>query len=104
VGYIFSQKYPDFNFVVSFVLQLSVSLKLYIVSTPLHFLLCQSCCSLRNVSVVGQHMPFLGLITRSYHGWLSMMASLEPPFSALPRAPQPCVHHCLVEPFSMLFT
>jgi len=42
-------------------------------STPLHFLLllCQSCCSLRNVSYGGR---VLGLIKSAYHSWLSMMS------------------------------
>jgi len=42
----------------------------------LHFLplLCQSCRSLRNVSLGGR---ILGLIKSSYHGWLSMMMSSE---------------------------
>ena len=41
---------------------------LCIMNTLLHFLLCQSCRSLRNVSLAGLHIPFLGLIKRSYHG------------------------------------
>jgi len=54
-------------------------------NTPLDFLLlCQSCCSRRNVSYGG---CVLGLIKNAYHGWLSMMTSSEGPFSVLPRAP-----------------
>ena len=55
--------------------------------TPLlHFLLllCQSCCSLRKVSLDGR---ILGLIKSAYHAWLSMMTSSEVPFLVLPRAP-----------------
>jgi len=40
----------------------------------LHFLLCQSCRRLRNVSFGGPHIPFLGLIKRPCHGWLGMMS------------------------------
>jgi len=65
---------------------LSVFLKLCIMNTLLHFLLCQSCRSLRNVSLGGLHFSFLGLIKRSYHGWLSMMTFSEgSPF----QSPQP---------------
>jgi len=45
-------------------------------NTLLHFLLCQSCRSLRNASLCGPHIPFLGSIKRSYHDWLSMMTLL----------------------------
>jgi len=65
--------------------QLSVFLMLCIMNTLLHFLLCQSCLSLRNVSLGGLHIPFLVLIKRSYHGWLIMMASSEGPVF------QPCL-------------
>jgi len=60
--------------------QLSVFSKFCIMNTLLHFLLllCQSCRSLRNVSLIGY---ILGLIKSAYHGWLSMMTSSEgPPF------------------------
>jgi len=55
--------------------------------TLLHFLLCQSYRSLRNVSLRDQHIPFLSLIKKSYHGWLSMTTLLEVPFSSLPQVP-----------------
>ena len=67
--------------------QLSVFLKLCIMKILLHFLLCQPCRGLRNISLDGPHIPFLGLIERSYHGWLSTMTSSHGPFSPLPRAP-----------------
>jgi len=66
---------------------LSVLLKLCIMNTLLHFLLCQLCGSLtfRNKSLGGQHIIFPGLIKRSYHDWLSIMTSSEDsPF-------QPCL-------------
>ena len=59
--------------------QLSVFLKLCIMNILLYFLLCQSCRSFRNVSLGGPHIPFLSLIRKSYHGWLSMMTSSEGP-------------------------
>jgi len=79
------------NFYVLLVLssRLSVCLKLCVMNTFLHFLLCHSCRSLRNVSLCGPHIPFLRLIKRSYHGWLSMMRSTEDPLSALPHPPNP---------------
>jgi len=52
-----------------------------------HFLLSQSCRSLKNVSLVGPHIPFLGLIKRSYDGWLKMRASSEGPFFSLASSP-----------------
>jgi len=42
--------------------------------------------SCRNVSMGGPHTPFLRLIKKSNHGWLSMMTSSVPPFSTLPGA------------------
>jgi len=62
--------------------QFSVFLKLCIVNTGgtlLQFLLCQSCRSLRNASLGGLDMPFLGLIKGSYHFWLNEMTSSEGP-------------------------
>ena len=64
--------------------QLSVFLRSCIMNTLLHFLSRQSCRSLGNVCLDGRHIPFLGLIKRSYHGWLSMMTSSDGPF-------QPCL-------------
>jgi len=59
--------------------QLSVFSKFCIMNTLLHFLLllCQSCHSLRNVSLSG---CILGLIKSAYHGWLSVMTSSEGSF------------------------
>jgi len=52
---------------------------------PLHFLLlCQSCCILRNVSLVGR---IYGLIKNPYHSWMSMMTSSEGPLFNLASAP-----------------
>ena len=67
--------------------QLSMFLKLCITNTLLHFLLCQSCRSFRSASFGGLHIPFLGLIKRSYHGWLSMMTSSEDPIFSLASGP-----------------
>jgi len=53
--------------------QLSVFSKLSILNNLLHFLLSQSCRSLRNVSLVGPLIPFPGLVKKSYHGWLSLV-------------------------------
>jgi len=57
-------------------------------NTLLHFLLlCQSCRSLRNISLGGH---ILGLIKSAYHGWLSMMTSSEgPPFYSCLGTPKP---------------
>jgi len=55
-------------------------------NTVLHFLLCQPCRSISNVSLGSPHITFLGLIKSSYHGWLSMLTSFEGPLSALPQA------------------
>jgi len=49
--------------------------------------------SLRNVSLGGPQIPFLGLIKRCYHGWLSVMTSSDVPLTSLPRTSQPYVHH-----------
>jgi len=56
--------------------------------TVLHFLLllCQSCCSLRNVSLCGRR-PILGLIKSSFPGWLSVMTSSEVPLFCLASGP-----------------
>jgi len=80
--------------------QISVSLKLCIMNTLVHFVLRQSCRILRNVSLCGPHIPLRGLIKRSYHGWMSMMTSSDvPSFSlASPSHAIPAilkVHHCL---------
>ena len=65
--------------------QLSVFSKFCIMNTLLHFLLlCQSCRSLRNVSLIG---CILGLIKSAYHGWLSMMTSSEGPHFSLASGP-----------------
>jgi len=56
-------------------------------NTLLHFLLCQLCRSLRNVCLGGLHIPFQGLIKRSYHGWLNMMTSSEVPLFSLASEP-----------------
>jgi len=53
-------------------------------NTLFHFRLCQSCRRLRSISLGGTHIPFLGLIERSYHGWLSMMTSSEGPSTRSP--------------------
>jgi len=68
----------SFNFHVLLTLssQLSVFSKLCIINALMHFLLRQSCLSLRNVS--------LGLIKTSYHvGYLSVMTSSEGPLFSL---------------------
>jgi len=65
--------------------QLSVYSKLCIMSTLLHFrLLCQSCHSLRNISLGGR---IVGLIKSNYHGWLSVMTSSEGPLFSLASGP-----------------
>jgi len=66
--------------------QLSVFSKLCIKNILLHFLLllCQSCRSLRNVSLGGR---ILGLIKSAYHGWPSMMTSSEGPLFSLASGP-----------------
>jgi len=69
--------------------QLSVFSKLCIMNTLLHFLLllCQSCRSLKNVSLCGRT---LGLIKSAYHGWQNMITSSEgPPFSLASGPPNP---------------
>jgi len=54
-------------------------------NTLLHFrLLCQSCHSLRNISLGGS---ILGMIKSNYHGWLSMMTSSEGPLFSLASGP-----------------
>jgi len=63
--------------------QLSMFSKFCIMNTLLHFLFCQSCRSLRNVSLGGPHIPLLSLIQRFYHGRLSILTSSERTFSAL---------------------
>jgi len=83
----------NFHVLLALSSQLSVFLKLRIINTLLHFLLCQSSRSLRNVSFGSLHIPFLGLIKRSYHGWLSMMTSSASPFSALPWTAPPLSTH-----------
>jgi len=45
--------------------QLAMFFKLFIMNTLVHFLLRQSCRSLRNVSLGGPHIPFVILIKRS---------------------------------------
>ena len=71
----------------------SVLLKLCIMNAFLHFLLCQSCCSLRNASLGGPHIPRVGLIDlikMSYDGWLSISTSSDgPPFKASLWPPNP---------------
>jgi len=67
--------------------QLSVFLKLCIMNTLLHFLLRQSCHSLRNVSLGSPHIPLLGMIKRSYHGWVSVMTLSEGPLFSLVSGP-----------------
>jgi len=54
-------------------------------NTLLLFLLYQSSSSLRNVSLDGPDILFLGLTKRYYRGWLSMMTSLRGPLF------QPCL-------------
>jgi len=86
--------------VASFVSQLTVFLKLCIKNTILHFLLCQSCRNLRNISLGDPHIPLLGLIKKSYRGWLSMMTSSEGSFSASLPAPSTlskCTTACSVQ-------
>jgi len=77
---------PNFYVLPALSSQLSVFSKLCIVNTLLHFLLllCQSCRSLRNVSLVGR---ILGLIKSAYHGWLSMMTSSKGPLFSLASGP-----------------
>jgi len=53
----------------------------------LHFLLCQSCRSLRNVSSGELHTLFLRLIKMFYPGWLSLMTSSKGPFFTLVSGP-----------------
>jgi len=63
--------FPPLNFYVLLALssQLSVFLKLCIINTFVHFLLRQSCCSFRNMSM--GFYPFLGYgLFGLYHGWL----------------------------------
>jgi len=50
-------------------------LKLCSMNKVLHFLLCRSCRSLRNVSLGGPYIPFLDLMKRPHHGWLRMVTS-----------------------------
>ena len=78
---------PNFCVLPALSSHLSVFSKLCIMNTSLHFLLllCQSCCSLRNISFGS---GILGLTKSAYHGWLSMTTSSEGPrFQVLPRAP-----------------
>ena len=79
-----------FNFYVLPALssKLSVFSKFCIMNTLLHFLLllCQSCHSLKNESLIG---CILGLIKSAYHIWLRLMTSSEGPLLVLPRPPQP---------------
>jgi len=52
-------------------------------NTLLHFLLlCHSCHSLRNVGLSFRGR-ISGLIKSAYHGWMSMMTSLEGPLFSL---------------------
>jgi len=76
---------PNFYVLPALSSQLSVISKLCIMNTVLNFLLllCQSCRSLRKISLGGR---ILGLIKSNYHGCLSMMTSSEVPFLVLPRA------------------
>jgi len=63
---------------------------LCILNTLLHFVLCQSCRSLRYISLGGSPIPFPGLIKRFYQGWLSMMTSSQGPlFSLASGSPNP---------------
>jgi len=61
--------------VAGFVFSTSSVFKVMYHDTLLHRLLCRSCRSFRNVSLGGPHIPLLGLIKKSYHGWLNMMTS-----------------------------
>ena len=86
---------PNFCVLPALSFHLSVFSKLYIINTPLHFLLllCQSCRSFRNISFGGH---ILDLIKSGYHGWLSMMTSSEGPlFYSFLGPPQPYAHHWL---------
>jgi len=56
-------------------------------NTLLHFLLCQSYRSLSNVSLGNPHIPFPGLIKKSYHGWLIILTSFEGPLFSLALGP-----------------
>jgi len=71
------------------------------------FLLCQSCRSLRNISLHGQHVPFLDLIRRPFHSWLSMMGlSADPFFSlalSLPTLTPPLVYSMLSSLFFIVY-
>jgi len=90
----------NFDVLLALSSQLSVLLKLCIMNTHLHFLLCQSCCSLRNVSLGGPHIPFLGLIRRPCYSWLSMMTSSESPFFSLSTG-SPTLSPPLALPYSL---
>jgi len=54
--------------------QLSVFLKLYVMNTLSHFLLCQTGRSIRNVSLGGPLILFLGLIQSRRHGGFGGLA------------------------------
>jgi len=73
----------NFYVLLTFSSQLTVFSKLCVMNTLLHFLSCRSCRSLRNVSVGGPHVPFQGLIKRSYHDWLNVMTSSEGPLFSI---------------------
>jgi len=77
---------PDLYVLPALSSKLSVFSKLSIMNTLLRYLLllCQSCRSLRNVSLGGR---ILGLMRSAYHGWLSMVTSSVGPLLALPRTP-----------------
>jgi len=60
----------------------------------LHFLLCQSCRSLRSVYLGGPHIPLQKVLPRltEYNDVIRW-----PLFLALPRAPQLQIHHWLYQ-------
>jgi len=55
----------NFYVLLALFFQPSAFLNMCIINTLFHFLLCQSCRSLRNVSLAGPHIPFRDLIKRS---------------------------------------
>jgi len=79
---------PNFFELPALSSQFSVFSKLCIMNIFLHFLvlLCQSCCSLRNVSLGGRILCF---IKSAYHGWLSRMTSSEGLLFSLALGPKP---------------
>jgi len=54
---------------------------------PIQNPLSQSCHSLRNASLGGPHIPFLGLIKWSYHGWLLWWHHQRAPLFSLATGP-----------------